>query len=52
MKLIHSDPSSFIESRLERLASGRRRRRQQNRHVSGDHPQGTTPSGSKPKKAA
>jgi hypothetical protein len=52
MKLIHSDPSSFIESRLERLASGRRRRRLQNRQASGDTPQGTTPSGSKPKKAA
>ena len=52
MKLIHSDPAAFIQSRLERLASGRRRRRLQNRDISGNSPQGTTPRGSSPKKAA
>jgi hypothetical protein len=52
MKLIHSDPAAFIQSRLERLASGRRRRRLQNRDISGNSPQGTTPPSSSPKKAA
>jgi hypothetical protein len=52
MKLIYSDPASFIQSRLERLESGRRRRRLQHRQVSGNNPQGTTPRGSSPKKAA
>ena len=50
MKLIHSDPASFIQGRLERLASGRRRRRLQRRE---DAPApGNTPRGSSPKKAA
>ncbi len=50
MKLIHSDPAAFIQARLERLASGRRRRRLQRRE---DAPApGNTPRGSSPKKAA
>jgi|GEM_PF-5892509 len=50
MKLIHSDTASFIQGRLERLASGRRRRRLQRRE---DAPApGNTPRGSSPKKAA
>lgn len=50
MKLIHCDPASFIQGRLERLASGRRRRRLQRRE---DAPApGNTPRGSSPKKAA
>jgi hypothetical protein len=52
MKLIHSDPAAFIQSRLERLASGRRRRRLQRRGASGNNPQDTTPRGPSPKKAA
>ena len=50
MKLIHSDPASFIQGRLERLAAGRRRRRLQ-RRVDAPAP-GNTPRGSSPKKAA
>jgi hypothetical protein len=52
MKLIHSDPAAFIDSRLERLAAGRRRRHLQRREASGNNPQGTTPRGTSPKKAA
>jgi hypothetical protein len=50
MKLIHVDPASFIQGRLERLASQRRRRHLQRRE---DAPApGNTPRGSSPKKAA
>ena len=52
MKLIHTAPSSYIESRLERLASGRHRRRMRRHGASGDKPEGTTPRGTSPKKAA
>jgi hypothetical protein len=55
MSLINT-ASYSLDSRLERLASGRRRRRL-HRPVSGDNPQGSTPRGdntrgSSPKKAA
>ncbi len=52
MKLIHVDPASFIQGRLDRLVSERRRRHLRQREVSGNTPQGTTPPGSTPKKAA
>jgi hypothetical protein len=50
MKLIHDHPAAFIESRLERLASGRRRRRLQRRETS--PAPGNSPSGNTLKKAA
>jgi hypothetical protein len=50
MKLIHSDPGPFIQSRLERLADGRRRRRLQRREEA--PAPGNNPRGSSPKKAA
>jgi hypothetical protein len=55
MSLINT-ASYSLDSRLERLASGRRRRRPR-QQASGDHPQGrapqgASPRGSSPKKAA
>ena len=50
MKLIHDHPAAFIESRLERLASGRRHRRLQRRETS--PAPGNSPSGNTLKKAA
>jgi hypothetical protein len=45
--------ASVLESRLERLASGRYRRRRSRREISGDNsPKGNTPRGNAPKKAA
>ncbi len=51
MKLIHTH-SYPQENRLERLASGRYRRRLRNRQGSGFTPTGTGPNGNSPKKAA
>ena len=50
MKLIHSSYDSSIESRLERLIDGRRRRRLQRRENT--PAPGNTPRGSSPKKVA
>ncbi|HEX2668240.1 MAG TPA: hypothetical protein VHP13_07690 [Gammaproteobacteria bacterium] len=50
MKLINTD-SYTLESRLQRLASGRRRRRL-NRHAPGANPGDNSPRGTTPKKAA
>lgn len=50
MKLVHDSHSAYVDSRLERLASGRRRRRLQRRENA--PAPGTTPRGSSPKKAA
>ena len=50
MKLVHDSHSAYVDSRLERLASGRRRRRLQRRENA--PVPGNTPSGSTPKKAA
>ena len=52
MKLIHT-ASYTLDSRLERLASGRYRRRRSRREISdNNNPKGNTPRGSTPKKAA
>ena len=46
MKLIHTSSYAAVESRLERLISGRRRRRlhrRENAPVPGNGPRGSTP---------
>lgn len=50
MKLVHDSHSAYVDSRLERPASGRRRRRLQRRETT--PAPGNSPQGSTPKKAA
>lgn len=51
MRLIHDSHSAYVDSRLERLASGRRRRRL-NRRDAGPRPVGTDAQGPRKKTAA